>query len=602
MKIGLAAKMNLLFFAMLMLFGLALGYGLIRQETRVLNAELVARANVLLDSLRIASEYPLLVKDREAISRSAKGLLAQPDVVYCRVEDAQRNTLVEAGAQQTHRVRLFRAIVTTKRGNALSGEELLLGSSPEVQETIGEVFLSLSLAGLDKKIHDVVALVAAIVAGALMVTFMASSLLFRRIVGRPVALLVKGIERLAGGDLDHQVRVHSTDEIGLLADSFNRMTKDLKNVTVSKDYVDDIIQSMTHLLIVLDSNFAIKTVNHAVVETLGYAEQELLGQPLQKVLDESSKAGLEDMVKRGALHNAERVYRAKNGKIIPVLFSGSVMRDRQNELKGIICLAQDVTDRKRLEKAVMQSEKMSAVGQLAAGVAHEINNPLGVIFGFAQGLIRRLQPGDPLEMPLKSIEQEAVRCKNLVQDLLTFSRATRADREPLELNRAVEAALSLVTARARMAQVEVRKELSADLPRILANLNQLQQLVINLANNAFDAMKDGGTLTVRTALIQEEARSWVSLIVADTGRGIAPDVLPRIFEPFFTTKPVGQGTGLGLSLAYEIVRKHSGTLEVKSQAGGAEFCAKFPARTGRELEERVRELRQDAGPPKAGSV
>jgi signal transduction histidine kinase len=222
---------------------------------------------------------------------------------------------------------------------------------------------------------------------------------------------------------------------------------------------------------------------------------------------------------------------------------------------------------------------MSAVGQLAAGVAHEINNPLGVILGFAQAVVRRLQANDPLEMPLKSIEKEAIRCKNLVQDLLTFSRASKAEREPLDINRAVEGALSLVTAQARMAHIEVKKELAPDLPRILGNQNQVQQIIINLSNNAMDAMMQGGVLTLKTEQFREGALSWVCLKIIDTGPGIPPEIRPRIFDPFFTTKPVGKGTGLGLSLVHEIVKKHSGTVDVASRPGRTEFLIKFPVRS-----------------------
>lgn len=229
-----------------------------------------------------------------------------------------------------------------------------------------------------------------------------------------------------------------------------------------------------------------------------------------------------------------------------------------------------------------QSEKMSAVGQLAAGVAHEINNPLGVILGFSQGVVSRLKPGDALETPLKSIEREAMRCKNLVQDLLVFSRTTRADRVPMEINKAVEGAISLVRAQAGVRNVEVRHELARDLPLILGSQTQIQQIVINLASNAMDAMPHGGTLLIKTDLMEDKTLSWVCLSVQDTGSGIPPEVLPKIFDPFFTTKPSGQGTGLGLSLVYDIVSKHSSTIEVQSQPGRTEFRVKFPSRATHE--------------------
>jgi PAS domain S-box-containing protein len=237
----------------------------------------------------------------------------------------------------------------------------------------------------------------------------------------------------------------------------------------------------------------------------------------------------------------------------------------------------DLTEQKQMERRTLISEKMVAVGQLAAGVAHEINNPLGVIMGFAQGVCRRLQPGDPLELPLKSIEREAIRCKNLTQDLLVFSRLGSEEKTPLNLNEAIKASLSLIRAQTKVGRSTITTEFAENLPPIQANQNQMQQVIINLANNALDAMPQGGELTIRTEVLKERSLSWACIKVSDTGQGIPPDVLPRIFEPFFTTKPIGKGTGLGLSLIFEIVTKHAGFIDVQSQPGKTEFTVKFPA-------------------------
>ncbi len=233
-------------------------------------------------------------------------------------------------------------------------------------------------------------------------------------------------------------------------------------------------------------------------------------------------------------------------------------------------------ERKRLEGAMRQSEKLSAVGQLAAGVAHEINNPLGVILGFSQALQRYATPGSVLELPLKSIERETLRCRNLVQDLLTFSRVATWQLGPLDLNKVVEEAILLVAPQAKLKHISVQKELTAALPSFQGNGNQIQQIAINLANNAMDAMGEGGALTFKTQVLMEESHQWICLQIMDTGPGIPPNVLHRIFEPFFTTKPIGQGTGLGLSLVHEIVKKHSGTIDVQSRPGMTEFRLTFP--------------------------
>ncbi len=233
-------------------------------------------------------------------------------------------------------------------------------------------------------------------------------------------------------------------------------------------------------------------------------------------------------------------------------------------------------ERKRLERAMRQSEKLSAVGQLAAGVAHEINNPLGVILGFAEAAQKYAPAGSPLELPLQSIRREAIRCKNLAQDLLTFSRVSSSELGPMDLNSAVEQTVLLLVSQAKIKNVVIKKELTPSLPFFQGNTNQIQQVLVNLGTNSIDAMSEGGTLTFKTQALVEEGHRWACLQVSDTGEGISSEALSHIFEPFYTTKPVGQGTGLGLSLIYEIVKKHSGVIDVQSRPGFTEFRLSFP--------------------------
>jgi signal transduction histidine kinase len=225
---------------------------------------------------------------------------------------------------------------------------------------------------------------------------------------------------------------------------------------------------------------------------------------------------------------------------------------------------------------LMQASKLAAVGQLAAGVSHEINNPLAVILGFAQGLERRVPASDPNRLPVTSIVREALRCKALVQELLTFSRTAKTTVEHVDVNALITSSVVLLEARARTQGVQVVTELCADLVSVNANKIQLQQVLVNLGTNAFDAMAAGGALTLRT---RKEDGENVVLEVVDTGIGIPEAVRARIFEPFFSTKEVGKGTGLGLSLVHEIVQQHKGTIEVSSEEGkGTMMRIRLPAR------------------------
>ncbi len=229
----------------------------------------------------------------------------------------------------------------------------------------------------------------------------------------------------------------------------------------------------------------------------------------------------------------------------------------------------------KANETLKQTEKLSAIGQLAAGIAHEVNNPMGVILGFAQAMERRVPESDPLHIPASSIVREALRCKALVQELLTFSRRTPTTRtETVDMNALVQDTMLLLDLRARQQGVCVVSELGEALPQIRGNRMQLQQVIVNLSNNAMDAMDTGGTLTMRT---RRDSDGQTQLEIADTGHGIPDEVKSRIFEPFFTTKEVGKGTGLGLSLVHEIVHQHRGSIAVESAPGvGTTMCVRLP--------------------------
>jgi len=222
---------------------------------------------------------------------------------------------------------------------------------------------------------------------------------------------------------------------------------------------------------------------------------------------------------------------------------------------------------------LVQSEKLASIGQLAAGVAHEINNPIGVILGFTQVLLKRTEPDSPVYKPLSTIEREGLRCKEIVQGLLDFARQSKPRPRRLNINEVIQATCSLMEHQEN-SKVRIITDYAADLPEVVADENQLQQVFFNVVLNAYHAMPDGGELRVTSQAVDNEVRA----IFADTGEGISASDLKRIFDPFFTTKDVGQGTGLGLSISYGIVEQHGGTIEVTSELGaGATFTIRLPA-------------------------
>lgn len=235
---------------------------------------------------------------------------------------------------------------------------------------------------------------------------------------------------------------------------------------------------------------------------------------------------------------------------------------------------------KSAQVALIQSEKMAAFGQLGAGIAHEVKNPLAGILGYAQLALRKVEKDSPLAKQLEIIEKETKRCKNIIENLMKFARQEKAEFAPIEVNQVIEDAVAIVDHQLTINRVKIEKELTAGLPKIHGNGNQLQQVLMNLMINAQQAMAEGGKVRVSTRQVE----GLIELRIADTGPGIPPEIQQKIFEPFFTTKPVGKGTGLGLSVSYGIIKDHGGQIRLESEVGkGTTFILTFPAQSAKEL-------------------
>ncbi|MBI3564913.1 MAG: HAMP domain-containing protein [Elusimicrobia bacterium] len=434
-------------------------------------------------------------------------------------------------------------------------EEFLL-SSAGGQELAGVVRVGLPMTDALTTETRIVRQLQAVVLAAGAVALALILLLMGRLL-KPIRPLTEAAARIGQGRRGVSVAVLSGDELGDLATAFNRMSADLEATTVSKDFLDDILDGMLDALVVLDAEGRVRLANAAA----------------RRLADADALAGL------GAADgsHSEVEFVARGGERIPLLLSSARLADAEGRPAGRVLVARDIRERKALETRMAQSEKLSAIGQLAAGVAHEINNPLGVILGFAQSACRRIEKDGALELPLRSIEREALRCKDLVQNLLTFSRQDQRRSAPLDLRAATESALVLADTQARIRGVALERALAAEPLMIRANANQIQQIVINLCTNAFDATPRGGRVTVSCLRAVLDGKPAARLEVRDTGTGIPSEIRQRIFDPFFTTKEPGKGTGLGLSLVYELASRHGARVDLETRVGeGTAFFVDFP--------------------------
>jgi two-component system NtrC family sensor kinase len=234
---------------------------------------------------------------------------------------------------------------------------------------------------------------------------------------------------------------------------------------------------------------------------------------------------------------------------------------------------------------ITNENRLEAIGRLTAGIAHELNNPLSVILGFAQSLVSHAKEEDPTTDTYKTIEREALRCKRVVENLLTFSRQPQSQKKLEDLNAILQDTLSIINPKIWTGQVEIVCKSIKDLPLISVDRHEIQQLVVNLCINALDAMPQGGTLSLTLArTIMPGDQAAIELRIQDTGTGIPSDIQNRIFEPFYTTKSAGKGTGLGLNIVQNIVKGHGGTIRVQSKVGeGTTFIVQLPLDPGKSV-------------------
>jgi two-component system, NtrC family, sensor kinase len=385
-----------------------------------------------------------------------------------------------------------------------------------------------------------------------------------------------------------------------------------EELSQAKAFTDNVIRSLVNSLVVTDGQSFITMANDACLQLLGYAKEELVGRPLAEIFAEGAANPLarrsefwERCRSRGSATGLETSLRTRSGEQIPVSLNASLIRDRTGDPGGVVLVATDLRELRRLlqearaaaaaereqaaERAkayrelkslqtrLIQSEKMSSLGRMAASVAHEINNPLGGIVVFSCLLLEQTSQDFPGRKKLETIVREASRCRDIVRGLLDFARPGEVEHRKADLNAIVQAALELLKGQTLFRDIDLRLELEPTPVEVNGSSSQLQQAFTNLLVNAAEAMNGRGRITVRSWRDTASGRAAVSF--ADTGCGIPPQSLAQIFEPFFTTKQEGHGTGLGLAIVYGIVERHGGTVKVDSRlAEGATFTVWLPLR------------------------
>ncbi len=519
--------------------------------------------------------------------------------------------------------------------------------------------------------YRAISVVGICIVGVIFISFFVS-----RGIINPIVLLVKGMKRIAEGDLNFRVEGHSKDELGELTTSFNHMTDDIKDarerllklkhdLEERKEYLESILQNANELIFTLDAQGNFTFINPKIKEW-GYDEGELIGQPFLSILSDKRQDNAGQIIHDGYRRIFEAEVLDKHKNIRNVLLSTSLIKNNEGKLISILGVANDVTELRRLEQKLVQSDRLASIGQLVAGIAHEINNPIGVIYLYStesMKLFERvtgslklitsipiaentkrlnevissmeretnnrgerdalkkelLRVAEDLDKYCKELSQisnvigktrsflyeylegsvkESIRCKDLISGLLDFSRQKKPEMCMSGVNNLIDSVLSIVEKQYRKEKIEVARVLDPNIPDVMMDARQMEQVIINIANNAVFAMKDvlgngehvgvhrKGELTVGSRFHTD--KGCVEIFICDTGVGISKNDLGKIFDPFFTTRKDGKGTGLGLSISYGIVKMHDGSIEVESEVGkGTTFRIFLPLEAKKEQGLRV---------------
>jgi two-component system NtrC family sensor kinase len=350
----------------------------------------------------------------------------------------------------------------------------------------------------------------------------------------------------------------------------------------------NLIFSAVDGVIAADKTGRILIFNDAAAKVFGYSVDEALHHlnvrdiyPDNNAYEVMRNLRSDEYGGKGKLQSYQVKVISKNGEIIPIFLNASIVYEKNREIATIGFfhdLREELQIKEELGKTqlqLLQAEKMSSLGKLAAGVAHQLNNPLGGITLFAKLILEEYHLEEGAKDDLHRILRDAKRCRDTVKELLEFTRQTRHLMHPHDINQALTRTLFLLESQTLFHNIDIVKDLNTSLPLVLSDIQQLYHLFMNIILNAAQAMEGKGILTVKSSLLPNKEQ--VCIEISDTGPGISEEHLPQIFEPFFTTKDEGKGTGLGLSLAYRIVQNHGGHIRAESSPGkGTTFTIELP--------------------------
>ncbi len=554
-------------------------------EQRILMGSLLAQGRSLASLVARQSGDSVVLKDYQQLDAYVNDL-HRADIAYAVISDEQGNLLTSQFASINYRSARFNEFLShlPKESSIqdIIGDLKKLDPITEVSapieiglERVGKITIGMSEYRVKEQItHTILFIIVLNMSVALVLTVMLF-VVSRKMILDPIVELTRATRALASGDLSNRVEVKTTGELKLLADRFNQMLDSLETVTVSRDYVDTIIKSIIDALIVLSPHKKIIMANDAAVALLGYQEKELIGNPIAMILDGGTVAGdaiIGEISSKGLVSNLETNYLTKDGSKIPVLISGSTMSVK-GKMHGIVCVAKDLTDRKKNEEELLKHRKLESVSILAKGITHDFNNLLTSVMGYISLSRELIPPSSQAYEYLATAETACVKVKELTRQLEEFASGVKLVRKRSSL---VHLLQDICTSLSKDS-FKINMSVPDNLWPAEIDERQISQVMHELIENAGEAMPNGGVIEIvaNNAVLGSldklplQEGKYIEIADKDHGTGIAKENLPKVFEPYFTTKQMGyqSGVGLGLALCYSIIQGHKGHIVMESEPG-----------------------------------
>ncbi len=345
----------------------------------------------------------------------------------------------------------------------------------------------------------------------------------------------------------------------------NQVSNQSKEIKQCKERYRILVESAEDFIFTVDRSGHFRSLNNFTAAFFGGTPSQFTGRPLsylfsQEVTEERLKL-IESVFQFGkSMRDEFMIVRGE----YQIWLSANFMprKDEKGNVISVLCIARDITESKKLENRLINTEKLASMGALAAGIAHEINNPLGIILGFTDLLLEKADKNSQRCQDLKTIERHGLHCKAVVENLLSFARQGEGQFAYCDINEAIKDVVNVVKHSLEINGIELRLNMAFGLPEVKGDSRQMQQVLLNLINNAAAAMRQGGILEIKTAIDANQEK--IIVVVRDNGHGISKEHIDKIFDPFFTTRSEGEGTGLGLFVSHGIISKYKGTITCES--------------------------------------